>query len=89
MRRIAGLFIILILIAVGFVAGLLLEKTIASVQAQHKSRLSAPAIAGEKNTQDLWGPYEVVTAPNPSPRSQAMRNGPRAQSRVFLRRRRL
>ena len=44
----------------GIFAGLLLEKTMASVQAQNKSNFSAAAIAGEKNTQDLWGPYEVA-----------------------------
>ena len=59
-RRTGGLFIIATLIAVGFFAGLLLEKTMASVQAQNKSNFSAAAIAGEKNTQDLWGPYEAV-----------------------------
>lgn len=60
MRRTGGLFIIAALIAVGFFAGLLLEKTMASAQAQNKLNFSAAAIAGEKNTQDLWGPYEVA-----------------------------
>ena len=60
MRRTVGLFIIAALIAMGFFAGLLLEKTMTSVRAQNKPNFSAAAIAGEKNTQDLWGPYEVV-----------------------------
>jgi hypothetical protein len=59
-RRAGRLFIVAALIAAGFLAGLLLEKKMAAVQAQSKSNFSAAAIAGEKNTQDLSGPYEVV-----------------------------
>ena len=44
----------------GFFAGMLLEKKIRSVEAQGKPNFSAAAITGEKNTQDVWGPYEVV-----------------------------
>jgi hypothetical protein len=44
----------------GFFAGILRERKIRSVEAQGKPNFSAAAIAGEKNTQDIWGPYEVV-----------------------------
>jgi hypothetical protein len=44
----------------GFFAGLLLEKRMRGVEAQGKTNFSAAATAGEKNTQDVWGPYEVV-----------------------------
>jgi hypothetical protein len=60
-RRASGLLIALAIIVSGFFAGLLLEKKMRGVEAQGKTNFSAAAIAGEKNTQDVWGPYEVVT----------------------------
>jgi DNA-binding beta-propeller fold protein YncE len=59
-RRASGLLIAMALAVAGFFAGILLEKKIRSVEAQGKNSFSAAAIAGEKNTQDVWGPYEVV-----------------------------
>ena len=59
-RRAAGLLIAMAMTVAGFFAGLLLEKKMRSVEAQGKTNFSAAAIAGEKNTQDVWGPYEVV-----------------------------
>jgi DNA-binding beta-propeller fold protein YncE len=51
---------VLMITAAGFFAGLLVEKKMRGVEAQGKSNFSAAAISGEKNTQDVWGPYEVV-----------------------------
>jgi hypothetical protein len=59
-RRATGLLLATTMTVAGFVAGILLEKKIRSVEAQGKSTFTAAAIAGEKNTQDIWGPYEVV-----------------------------
>ena len=59
-RRAGGLLLAIAMTVAGFFAGMLLEKRIRSVEAQGKSNFSAAAIAGEKNTQDVWGPYEVV-----------------------------
>jgi peptidylamidoglycolate lyase len=58
-RRAGGLLAITMAVA-GFFAGILLERKIRSVEAQGKPNFSAAAITGEKNTQDVWGPYEVV-----------------------------
>jgi DNA-binding beta-propeller fold protein YncE len=59
-RRATGLLLATTMTVAGFVAGILLEKEIRSVEAQGKSTFTAAAVAGEKNTQDIWGPYEVV-----------------------------
>src|SRR5260370_42412143 len=60
MSRLAGgLLIAITLTFAGFFAGLLAEKKM-RVEAQAKPSFSAAAISGEKNTQDVWGPYEVV-----------------------------
>lgn len=59
-RRATGLLLATTMTIAGFFTGILLEKKIRSVQAQGKSTFTAAAIAGEKNTQDIWGPYEVV-----------------------------
>ena len=59
-RRTGGLLLAMTMAVAGFFAGMLLEKKIRSVEAQGKPNFSAAAIAGEKNTQDVWGPYEVV-----------------------------
>jgi hypothetical protein len=59
-KRAGALLIVLAMTAAGFFAGLLLEKKVRSVEAQGKSSFSAAAISAEKNTQDVWGPYEVV-----------------------------
>jgi DNA-binding beta-propeller fold protein YncE len=60
-RRTGGLLLAIAMTIAGFFAGMLLEKKIRGVEAQGKPNFSAAAIAGEKNTQDVWGPYEVVT----------------------------
>jgi len=59
-RRTGGLLLAITMAVAGFFAGMLLEKKIRSVEAQGKPNFSAAAIAGEKNRQDVWGPYEVV-----------------------------
>jgi hypothetical protein len=59
-RRTGGLLLAITMAVAGFFAGILLERKIRSVEAQGKPNFSAAAIAGEKNTQDIWGPYEVV-----------------------------
>lgn len=59
-RRAGGLLLAITMAVAGFIAGILLERKIRSVEAQGKPNFSAAAIAGEKNTQDVWGPYEVV-----------------------------
>ena len=59
-RRTGGLLLAITMAVAGFFAGILLEKKIRGVEAQGKPNFSAAAIAGEKNTQDIWGPYEVV-----------------------------
>jgi len=59
-RRTGGLLLAMTMTVAGFVAGILREKKIRSVEAQSKPTFSAAAIAGDKNTQDVWGPYEVV-----------------------------
>jgi len=59
-RRKGGLLLTMTMAIAGFFAGMLLEKKIRSVEAQGKPNFSAAAIVGEKNTQDIWGPYEVV-----------------------------
>ena len=59
-KRAAGILIAAAMAVAGFFAGFVLEKRVRGVEAQGKSTFSAAAIAGEKNTQDPWGPYEVV-----------------------------
>jgi len=59
-RRVGGLLLAMTMTVAGFFAGMFLEKKIRGVEAQGKPNFSAAAIAGEKNTQDIWGPYEVV-----------------------------
>jgi DNA-binding beta-propeller fold protein YncE len=59
-RRTGGLLLAITMAVAGFFAGILRERKIRSVEAQGKPNFSAAAIAGEKNTQDIWGPYEVV-----------------------------
>jgi hypothetical protein len=59
-KRAAGILIAMAMAVAGFFAGIVLEKKTRSVEAQGKPNFSAAAIAGEKNTQDVWGPYEVV-----------------------------
>jgi len=59
-RRTGGLLLAMTMTVAGFFSGILLERKIRSVEAQGKPNFSAAAIAGEKNTQDIWGPYEVV-----------------------------
>jgi hypothetical protein len=59
-KRAAGLLTAMATTVAGFFAGFVLERKIPGVEAQGKSNFSAAAIAGEKNTQDVWGPYEVV-----------------------------
>jgi DNA-binding beta-propeller fold protein YncE len=59
-KRAAGILIAVAMVVAGFFAGFVLEKRVRGVEAQGKSTFSAAAIAGEKNTQDPWGPYEVV-----------------------------
>jgi hypothetical protein len=61
MNKRAGVLLIAMATTVaGLFAGLLLEKKMRGVEAQGKTNFSAAAIVGEKNTQDVWGPYEVV-----------------------------
>jgi len=59
-RHTGGLLLATTMTVGGFFGGILLERKIRSVEAQGKPNFSAAAIAGEKNTQDVWGPYEVV-----------------------------
>jgi hypothetical protein len=59
-KRAAGILIAVAMAVADFFAGFVLEKRVRGVEAQGKSTFSAAAIAGEKNTQDPWGPYEVV-----------------------------
>ncbi len=59
-KRAAGILIAVAMAVAGFFAGIVLEKRVRGVEAQGKPTFSAAAIAGEKNTQDPWGPYEVV-----------------------------
>jgi peptidylamidoglycolate lyase len=59
-RRTGGLLLAITMAVAGFFAGILRERKIRSVEAQGKPNFSAAAITGEKNTQDIWGPYEVV-----------------------------
>jgi hypothetical protein len=59
-KRAAGILIAMAMAVAGFFAGIVLEKKAPGVEAQGKPNFSAAAIAGEKNTQDVWGPYEVV-----------------------------
>jgi len=59
-RRTGGLLLAMTMTVAGVFAGMLLEKKIRGVEAQGKPNFSAAAITGEKNTQDSWGPYEVV-----------------------------
>jgi len=59
-RRAGGLLLAITMAVAGFFAGILRERKIRSVEAQGKPHFSAAAITGEKNTQDVWGPYEVV-----------------------------
>jgi DNA-binding beta-propeller fold protein YncE len=59
-KRAGALLTVLMITVAGFFAGLLVEKKMRGVEAQGKLNFSAAAIAGEKNTQDVWGPYEVV-----------------------------
>jgi len=59
-KRAAGILIAMAMAVAGFFAGFVLERKARSVEAQGKLNFSAAAIAGEKNTQDVWGPYEVV-----------------------------
>ena len=59
-RRTGGLLLAITMAVAGFFAGILRERKIRGVEAQGKPNFSAAAITGEKNTQDVWGPYEVV-----------------------------
>jgi hypothetical protein len=59
-KRAAGLLIAVAATVAGVFAGFVLEKRTRGVEAQGKSNFSSAAIAGEKNTQDAWGPYDVV-----------------------------
>jgi DNA-binding beta-propeller fold protein YncE len=59
-KRAGGLLLAITMAVAGVFTGILLEKKIRSVEAQGKLNFTAAAIAGEKNTQDIWGPYEVV-----------------------------
>src|ERR1700756_2449219 len=59
-RRTGGLLIVAGMAVAGFFGGLLAEKKM-RVEAQGKPNFTSAAISGEKNTQDVWGPYEVVT----------------------------
>jgi hypothetical protein len=59
-KRATGILIAMAVAVAGFLAGFVLEKRVRGVEAQGKPNFSAAAIAGEKNTQDPWGPYEVV-----------------------------
>src|ERR1700730_8633076 len=59
-RRTGGLLLAMTMAVAGFFAGFVLERKARGVEAQGKPNFSAAAIAGEKNTQDVWGPYEVV-----------------------------
>ncbi len=59
-RRRGGLLIAIAMTVAGFFAGLLAQKKMHGVEAQGKPNFTAAAISGEKNTQDVWGPYEVV-----------------------------
>lgn len=59
-KRTGGLLLAMTMTVAGFFAGILREKKIRGVEAQDKPNFSAAATAGEKNTQDIWGPYEVV-----------------------------
>jgi DNA-binding beta-propeller fold protein YncE len=59
-RRVGGLLLAIAMAVAGFFAGMLLEKKIRGVEAQGKPNFSSAAVTGEKNTQDVWGPYEVV-----------------------------
>jgi len=44
----------------GFLGGLLVESRIQRVQAQAKSDSSFPSVAGQKDGEDITGPYEAV-----------------------------
>jgi peptidylamidoglycolate lyase len=59
-RRAGGLLLAIAMTVAGFFAGMFLEKKIRGVEAQGKPNFSSAAITGEKSTQDIWGPYEVV-----------------------------
>jgi DNA-binding beta-propeller fold protein YncE len=59
-RRVGGLLLAMTMTVAGFFAGILLERKIRRVEAQGKPNFSSAAVTGEKNTQDVWGPYEVV-----------------------------
>ena len=59
-KRAAGFLIAMATTVAGFFAGFVLEQKMRGVEAQGQSNFTAAAIAGEKNTQDVWGPYEVV-----------------------------
>ena len=59
-RRTGGLLLAIAMTVAGFFAGMFLEKKIRGVEAQGKPNFSSAAVTGEKNTQDVWGPYEVV-----------------------------
>ncbi|MGH9690486.1 MAG: hypothetical protein ACRD4C_05260 [Candidatus Acidiferrales bacterium] len=62
MRRGAITLGIIAMTAAGFGAGLLVASKMQAVQAQGKTEVSFAAVPGEKNSQDVTGPYEV--APN-------------------------
>jgi hypothetical protein len=59
-RRTGGLLLAMTMTVAGFFAGILLERKTRGVEAQGKPNFSAAAITGEKNAQDVWGPYDVV-----------------------------
>jgi DNA-binding beta-propeller fold protein YncE len=71
-RRAGGLLLVITMTVAGFFAGTVLEKRIGTVEAQGQGGTggsqfsnitrhdSIAAVFDEKNTQDVWGPYEVV-----------------------------
>jgi DNA-binding beta-propeller fold protein YncE len=71
-RRVGGLLLVITMTVAGFFAGTVLEKRIGTVDAQGQGGTggsqfsnitrhdSIAAVFDEKNTQDVWGPYEVV-----------------------------
>ncbi len=71
-RRTGGLLLVITMAVAGFFTGTVLEKRIGAVEAQGQGGTggsqfsnitrhdSIAAVFDEKNTQDVWGPYEVV-----------------------------
>jgi DNA-binding beta-propeller fold protein YncE len=60
MHRRAALLTVVVTAGAAFVAGLIVAGRMRPVEAQAKAALSFAAVPGEKNTQDVFGPYEVV-----------------------------